>query len=184
MQDFSASQRDILLYMEEINHTHHTKRRFAVFVVLLAAFLLIGMVSSKPRHTAVAPSPVQEKSCYIWNTEAGDKATLVVNTDGAIASGSFNFLPAEKDKKTGDFIGTISTTKDTLGNRTIHGWWTTSAEGMTNKEEIIINVGGSIAAVGFGEMKVQADGSYVYADANALSYQPPLQKTDCADTAL
>jgi hypothetical protein len=55
---------------------------------------------------------------------------------------------------------------------------------MTAKEEILITVGDSIAGVGFGEMKAQADGSYVYADANALSYQPPLQKTDCSDAAL
>lgn len=170
--------------MEDTHHTHHTKRRVAVFIVLLVAFLLIGMVSSTPKRTAVVPTPAQEKSCYIWNTEAGDKATLIVTTDGTLVSGAFAFLPAEKDKKTGGFVGTISTEKDALGNKTIHGWWTASAEGMTAKEEILITVGDSIAGVGFGEMKAQADGSYVYADANALLYQPPLQKTDCSDAAL
>lgn len=180
----SKSSRGILISMEDTNHTHHTKRRVAVFIVLLVAFLLIGMVSSKPRQSAVAPTTTPEKQCYIWNTEAGDKATLVVNTNGDIATGSFAFLPAEKDRKSGDFVGTISPMNDSQGNRTIHGWWTTSAEGVTNKEEILISVGSSVAGVGFGEMKAQADGSYVYVDPTSLSYQPALQKTDCTDAAL
>jgi hypothetical protein len=175
--------------MEDTNHIHHTKRRFAVFIVLLVAFLLIGLVSSTPRHVSApqdSTAVASEKKCYIWSTEAGDKATLsyIVTNLGDVATGSFNYVPAEKDKKTGDFNGTISPSKDVQGNLTIHGWWNASAEGTTNKEEIIINVGDSIAAVGFGEMKLQADGSYMYADPNNLSYQPPLQRTDCTDAAL
>ena len=169
--------------MEDTHHLHHTKRRFIVFVVLLVLFVLIGTLSSAPKHVA-APVATTQTSCYIWNTEAGDKATLTLTVDGAVATGSIAFLPAEKDSKRGDFTGVISLEKDTRGNRTVHAWWNAAAEGSVTKEEVLITVGDSIASVGFGAMKAQSDGSYIYADTTALTYQPALQKTDCTDPAV
>jgi hypothetical protein len=122
--------------------------------------------------------------CYIWNTEAGDKATLKIATSGEIAMGTINWLPAEKDKKTGDFSGTIGLIDDSSNGKVINGLWSTSAEGMDNIEQVKIKFGEDTANVGFGQMIDKGDGTYVYADPENLSYEPTLSKTDCNDSAM
>jgi hypothetical protein len=168
--------------MEHTTRAAHTKRRVIIFIVLLAAFLLIGLTTSAPKPASLVPSIVSERSCYVWNTDNGDLATIVLTTAGESAAGTIAVLPAEKDKKTGDFTATVS--NPTPETAVIHGWWNTIAEGVTVKEEVIITTDTSTAAVGFGEMKAQADGSYVYADTEALSFTPVLQKTDCSNLTL
>lgn len=125
----------------------------------------------------------KEQLCYIWNTEAGDKATLTMNIDDSNVSGEFDWLPAEKDKKTGDFKGTIDSL-DNAGNKIANVMWDTHAEGMNTTEELKINFNDTIASPGFGEMKDRGDGVYVYADSTKIDYSLNLQQTDCADSAM
>ncbi len=171
--------------MEEKNHT---KRRFGVFIVLLVAFIIIVLVALSDKgvmpNDSIGENTTSVKQCYIWNTEAGDKATLLLTTINTNVEGSFSFIPAEKDSKRGVFTGTLSALPGNSGTRTVHGWWNVLAEGMNNKEEILISLSGSTAAVGFGEMKDAGDGSYVYSDVTKLSYQPVLQETNCDDLTL
>lgn len=127
------------------------------------------------------PNINSEQLCYIWNTEAGDKAQLSMDIRGSDVIGEFNWLPAEKDKKTGIFIGGVT---GTGADRTINAWWQTSGEGMTNQEQIIIKFGTDIATVGFGEMKELEDGRWAYADPTNLSFAPNLSETDCGDSAM
>ncbi len=173
--------------MEEKNHT---KRRVGVFVVLIALFVVLLFVILATKdvptpNTATFETPtVVSKQCYIWNTEAGDSATLILSTIDTNVEGSFTFLPAEKDSKRGILTGTLSALSGDSSVRTVYGWWNVLAEGMNSKEEIIITLSGKTAAVGFGEMKEKEDGSYVYADVNNLSYEPVLQETSCDDPAI
>lgn len=122
-----------------------------------------------------------EQVCYIWNTEAGDTALLTMDISGTDVVGEFNWLPAEKDKKTGIFNGIIS---DDGTNKIVNAIWSTSAEGMTAQEELKIIIEGDIAKVGFGEMKDNGSGAYVYANPDEISYAPSLQKTDCSNSAM
>lgn len=173
-----------------MEQSNHTKRRFGIFVVLILAVVIILFVILSQNTTETnnsisegsVISPV--KQCYIWNTEAGDKATLIVTTTGTNAEGSFSLLPAEKDSKTGIFTGTISALAGDSDTRIIHGWWNTISEGVSAKEELLVNLTDHTASVGFGVMREDGEGNYVYADVSKLSYQPVLQQTDCSDTAL
>jgi hypothetical protein len=58
-----------------------------------------------------------------------------------------------------------------------------SGEGVTNTEQLLIQLDGTIARPGFGEMKKDGD-MYVYADPGNLSYNINLEQTDCDDPAL
>lgn len=179
-----------MLYCIPMEEKNHTKRRFGVFIVLLAV-LIIGTVVALSRNTVVPEGELVEntptkpvKQCYIWNTEAGDKATLLLTTIDTRVEGSFSFVPAEKDSKRGVFTGTLSAVAGNSGTRTIYGWWNVLAEGMNAKEEINIVLMDGTAAVGFGEMKETDTNTYVYADMTKLSYQPVLQETSCSDPAI
>ncbi|MDQ5931020.1 MAG: hypothetical protein QG674_186 [Patescibacteria group bacterium] len=173
--------------MEEKNHT---KRRVGVFAILIVLFaiLLFVTLSTKTvstQNTATFETPTEvSKQCYIWNTEAGDSATLILSIKDTNVEGSFTFLPAEKDSKRGILTGTLSALSGDSGTRTVYGWWSVLAEGMNSKEEILITLSGKTAAVGFGEMKQKDDGSFVYVDVTKLSYQPVLQETSCDDPAI
>lgn len=173
--------------MEEKNHT---KRRFGLFVVLIALFVIITLVVLSDRTIAKNDlvvedkAPLAVKQCFIWNTEDGDKATLLLTTIDTNVEGSFSFLPSEKDSKRGVFTGTLSSLAGNSSIRTIHGWWNVLSEGMNTKEEILISLRESTAVIGFGEMKDNGDGSYVYADVTKLLYQPVLQETSCDDLSI
>jgi len=60
-------------------------------------------------------------------------------------------------------------------------WWNTQAEGMTTKEELILEFGEGSAVAGFGEMVDRGDGVYVYKDKNKLSYGSTLVQVSCED---
>ncbi len=158
-----------------------------IFVVVIAVAIYL-LVSKYPLKTDVVATPSDtadvRELCYIWNTEAGDSATLrMAITNGTQVKGSFNFLPAEKDSKTGPIAGTAGPVDPKAMARTADLIWTASGEGSTNKEQLKVIFGEGTAAAGFGEMKEGADGTWVYAHPDALSYAPTLQQTDCGDPA-
>ena len=168
----------------------------AIIVIGIIAWILIkspesSVVPETSDTTNVTPNPLPDSNvevrqlCYIWNTEAGDKAELSMDIrNGTDVTGEFNWLPAEKDKKTGTFIGTAGPVDPYSMSRTLNGIWQVSAEGMTNSEEIIIKFGEGVAGVGTGEMKDKVDGTYVYAYPENLSFEPNLQQTDCGDDSI
>jgi hypothetical protein len=81
-----------------------------------------------------------------------DKYTLRIMLDGDKATGELNLLPAEKDRKTGDFKGTVGPVNGEMMARTANLWWYTVAEGMNTEEELKIIFGEGTASLGFGEM--------------------------------
>ncbi len=132
----------------------------------------------------LSPEVNAKQLCYQWNTPAGDKALLSMDIRGENVIGEFNWLPAEKDKKTGIFTGTVTPLDQKTMSRTANVFWDTNGEGMKVTEELKIIFGEGMANVGFGEMKDRGDGVYVYANPDKLSYEPSLSQTDCGDNAM
>ena len=110
-----------------------------------------------------------------------DKYTLRMIIDGNKATGELNFLPAEKDRKIGEFEGTVTPVNQTTKSRTANLWWFTSGEGMNVKEELKILLEEGEASIGFGEMTEREDGSYVYKDPANVSYNLKLTGIPCDD---
>ncbi len=164
---------------------------FAVAVLGLMVYVLV--TGAKKEITADipvvedVPQVESRELCYIWNTEAGDSATLrmtFTGEGGKNVKGSFLYKPFEKDSRQGDFIGTAGPLDQEMMARTAQTIWTVSGEGMTNQEELYIIFGEGIASPGFGEMKDRGDGVYVYADPEKISYDLHLQQTDCDDSVV
>lgn len=164
-------------------------------IVVLCVMLYVVVTSAKPEIVPdiVSNQPATEEViepreiCYIWNTEAGDSATLRMTFSGVggkDVQGRFDFTPAEKDKKTGPIEGTAGPLDQQMMARTAKLWWTASAEGMTNQEELYVIFGEGVASPGFGEMKDRGDGVYVYANPENISYDLNLSQTDCGDSAV
>lgn len=160
-----------------------------ILVVALAMILVYKSSNSKSpenfdESVLQDPNIVARQLCFIWNTEAGDKAQLSMDLRGNQVIGEFNWLPFEKDKKTGVFKGTVSAVDPYEMGRTVNAWWESSSEGVTNTEQIIIKFGEGNAAVGFGPMIEDAEGRWVYEDPTKLSFAPNLTDTDCGDEAM
>lgn len=157
-----------------------------ILVAVFVVFTVFVLVKNKGRESAVGNTE-ERAICYIWNTEAGDKATLKMvftGEGGSQVSGYFNYLPAEKDRKVGEFSGTAGVLDQSSMSRTADLIWNSQAEGMTVQEELKVIFGDGIATVGFGEMKDRGDGVYIYANPDAISYSLNLQQTDCSDPAV
>jgi hypothetical protein len=110
-----------------------------------------------------------------------DKYTLRLILDGDKATGELNFLPAEKDKKTGEIEGTVDPVDKATMSRTANLWWFTLAEGMSVKEELKVIFGEGTASVGLGEMVDRGDGVYVYKNPKNIFYTLNLTDLPCLD---
>jgi hypothetical protein len=136
----------------------------AVLVICIiagAAFLI-----KKREAVAPAPAPVSGGSagagpvelCFGMFTppnERGfsDKYTLRMlldNAKGAV-TGELDFVPGEKDSKTGAFAGTVTPVDKVMMARTIDATWHTSGEGIKAEEPLKIIFGEGTASIpGFG----------------------------------
>ena len=108
-----------------------------------------------------------------------DVSWLILNLSGEKVTGEFNYLPAEKDKKTGTFEGIVGAVDKMAMARTADVWWNSMAEGMQNKEQLRIVFGEGNAQAGFGEMVDRGDGIYVYKDINKISYGEIMTDVSC-----
>ena len=141
------------------------------FIVL--AFL--GFTYKNSLEKILVNKPIDlcfSKKILNTNTKVSDEYNLKMHIDENAVTGQLDFLPSEKDKKTGAFSGTT-----TAGM--IDAWWNTSAEGMNTKEELSIAYNEDTAKIGFGEMKDRGDGIYVYADKSKIAYTLELKSVDC-----
>ncbi|MBP7831849.1 MAG: hypothetical protein KA028_02425 [Candidatus Pacebacteria bacterium] len=167
------------------------------YIIVLAIIVVLAIVASKNWKTkeelaalnnpAETPSETESASfCYIWNTEAGDSATLkLVTSDGINVTGEFNYMPFQKDSKKGTIKGSVGEVDEVAQQQNADLLWTASAEGVTNVEELSVILGAGTAKPGFGEMKLDPiSGVYKYADASKVSYDLTLQRTECADAAV
>ena len=125
-------------------------KKLSIGVVLLLVVLSYLVVRNQ-QQTVVKeePSPEARSICYIWNTEAGDSASLSMTftgEGGSVVNGFFNWRPAEKDSKTGAFTGTAGPLDQSSMSRTANLWWEASAEGTTVTEELQVVFGDGSAA--------------------------------------
>ena len=166
---------------------------FSVIAVALAVVALVFIVKMGSKENDQNASNNGNGAgnptllCYVWNTEAGDHADVRLELSGAggqQVAGAFNFVPAEKDSKTGTFTGTAGAMDPMTSSRTADVIWNVSGEGMTNREQLLIQFGEGSAAAGFGEMRQDADGVWRYVNPSRLSYSPTLSQTDCNDPAM
>lgn len=167
----------------------------AIIVILLLIVLAWFFVTNKIRGNKITPPDTSlntdvpskvttEKLCYIWNTEAGDRAKLSIDIRGNKATGTFYWFLTKNEPKTGIFIGTVSSIDPKTMKQTISALWDSKKGTKTQKEEISIIFGKGVANVGFGAMKDRGDGVYIYTNPGKLSYEPNLQQTDCNDEAM
>lgn len=167
------------------------------YILTLVVIVFLGVIISKNWQFAKEMSnnglnnpnlsnssePIQ--ICYIWNTEAGDSASLHLDiTEGTNITGFFNWRPFEKDSKTGKIIGLAGPLDQKTMSRTAYLVWSATSEGVTNDEELSIIFGEGIANPGFGEMMQNEKGLYIYADPENISYDITLAQTDCSDSAI
>lgn len=162
-----------------------------IIAIILGVFYFINKKEAIPIVLPVVVSPVvnekeQTEFCFAkFGTPDSDgnydKYTLRLMLDGDKARGELNFLPKEKDTKTGEFEGIVSAVDKTMMGRTADLFWFTSAEGMNVKEQLKIIFGEGNASIGFGEMVDRGDGVYVYKDVKNISYNLNLTDVACTD---
>ena len=108
-----------------------------------------------------------------------DKAWIKLNITGEKITGEFQHLPAESDSKIGTFEGTVGPVDKVSMSRKANVWWNSEAEGMSVKEELIIEFGEGSATAGFGEMVDRGDGVYIYKNKDNLTYIKQMSQIDC-----
>lgn len=120
--------------------------------------------------------------CFAYTPEGDgikDVYSLSLDVKGETVKGEISFLPAEKDSKTGPFEGLISPLGSDGETRIIAAWWEASGEGVTNREQIAIQLSENLASIGFGEMTESENGDYIYSNPAEISYNLSLAKVDC-----
>lgn len=107
------------------------------------------------------------------------RSYIIMNITGNKINGEFRNLSSEKDSKVGTFEGVLSNTNELILSNIATLWWNSLAEGINNKEELIIVYDNNSAKVGFGEMTEQADKTFVYKDKSSITYSNAISKIDC-----
>jgi len=160
-------------------------KKIIIILILLIAFWFFFVKEKDMTKEQMVGEEIS--ICYVWNTEAGDNASLYMNFSGEggkDVNGTFNWYPAMTDSKVGDFVGVAGSVDPESMARQMNGFWDTLAEGMNTTEEIKINFGEGVAQVAFGEMVDRGDGVYVYKNPEDLYWGPNLSQTSCDDEAL
>jgi len=157
-------------------------------LILLAAGLAMFSCQKKENtDTVIENTTVEEtapeaevvtKQCYLAVTAikegsktVNDSIILNIETKGDSITGTFKWLPFYKDKKTGEFKGTI---KNNIANTILSA----KAEGTTNLEEFTIVFDAAHASVKMGEMAEGTDGIWHYKDKAATS-ETAIPKVEC-----
>jgi hypothetical protein len=133
---------------------------------------------------AAATPTAAASVCYILNKPTSDggrdiaylKAT---SSDGTNVTGELGTALEGKDALSGTFVGTLSSNSD--GSVTLDAQYSATGEGMNNIVEQKILLTQSQAQVGYGAMKLNSDGTYVYSDPSAITYSLTLPSVDCTE---
>jgi len=162
-------------------------KKLPIYIVLAVIVLLViyAFVSKDKKVEVVDNNPIVQGvgMCYQYSKEnargIADRAWLKMDIVGDRVTGEYQNLPAEKDKKTGKFSGTVGKMDPKISARLADVWWESSAEGMNVKEQLHITFGEGSAVALFGEMVDKGDGTYVYKDANKLTPGFQMSQVDC-----
>lgn len=156
---------------------------------LLSAFLLLVACGSPGPATKDTASNakeelVNESHCYLQVTKTpsavvgtdtfpGTPDSLYVRLDilGELVNGVYDWLPGEKDSKTGSFTGTLE-------NGTVTALYTYDAEGMTAKEEVLFKVDDGGLRIGTGEL-MESEGVWLFKDKGLAVFGKPIPEVPC-----
>ncbi|MEO8732805.1 MAG: hypothetical protein ABI373_00605 [Flavobacteriales bacterium] len=160
------------------------------WLVPTAALLLItacGHSEQKSRYSIDASAkgePVMDSHCYLQVTrgtariEGGDTLpgpvdSLYIKLDllGELANGEYNWVPQEKDRMKGYFQGSF---EDSL----VTAVYTYTAEGKTQKMEVLFKIEDRSLRVATGEME-ESEGVYLFKDKSQVSYGEPIPEVNC-----
>lgn len=157
--------------------------------IAVLAIVMLQLASCHKETSAEISKPVPGdnfktaygKMCYRKVTEAKallegnvairDTMIFTVERQGDNVSGVFNWLPQEKDKKTGTFKGTM---KDNVGTVI----YTYNAEGTEQKEELVFKIDEKEVAIKYGEME-EVNGIWKLKNMEKADYTEALPRVDC-----
>jgi len=165
--------------------------KFILVILVLGVFVFLYFKYQKEKITEV-PNVFnnldKKELCFaLFSTpnENGlfDKYTLRIILDGDKANGELNFVPGEKDSKTGEIGGTVGPFDQTTMTRTADLWWFNYGEGISAQEQIKIILGENNASIGAGELIDRGAGVYVYKEPNNLHWGLNFPSVSCLDLA-
>jgi hypothetical protein len=165
-----------------------------VLIFCTVLFLFFRYEKGKIAEAPVANDPVVDNTgkkvelCFAQFSKPNenglyDKYTLRLILDGEKAIGELNFVPGEKDSKTGEIQGTVAPVDKKTMTRIADLWWYTYGEGINAKEQIKIIFGEGVASIGAGELIDRGDGVYIYQDPNNLHWDLQFNDISCLDLA-
>lgn len=121
--------------------------------------------------TDSAATALTDRVCY--RQVVGRDTTLVrLTIDGAAVTGELAVLPAEKDRATGQFSGTLT-------NDQVVADWQRSGEGVTQVHQVNFTMAGDSLLWREGE-RVEKQGKWVLVNPNK-GFQYVLTKVDCPE---
>ncbi len=154
----------------------------------LGAILLLA-ACDPPHDAGLGPYPVKEQPangsrCYLRrtlnppmiadaDTFPGTPDSLYIRLDvvGELANGVYDWIPGEKDSKTGTFTGTLE-------NGLVTALYTYEAEGMTAKEEVLFKIEPDGLRIGSGEL-MESEGIWLFKDKSKAEFGPLVQAVAC-----
>ena len=113
--------------------------------------------------------------------EIYDTSWVLMDITGEKINGEFQYLPAEKDSRVGEFQGIVGPVDPNTMSRVADVWWDSSGEGVEATEQLRIIFGEGLLQVGFGEMEKIDEGVYAYKDIEKLYYSIELFDINCED---
>ncbi len=163
------------------------KKIIPIVIAVVAIFGVLYYTKFKKSNTVV-PEPVttnvnRAALCFYGESKTKnnlyDTSWLRLNITGDNVIGEFNYLPAEKDKKTGTFDGTVGAVDKISMARTANVMWNSMAEGTTVTEQLKILFGEGSAQAGFGAMVDRGDGVYLYQDESKITFGQVMTDIGC-----
>lgn len=128
--------------------------------------------------------PKMKTHCYLQVTKGmpriegsdtipGTVDSLYIRLDilGELANGVYNWLPGEKDRLTGTFQGSME-------DSVITALYTYTAEGMTQKQEVLFKMDNGGLRIATGEM-AESEGVNLFKDRSQISYGDPVREIPC-----
>lgn len=171
------------MFNNSLTSTGKIIRNIIIFLILLAVLFILNIKKTEENGIPIVDNKPEIVSfCFYQKDISGDligKYSLRLNLEGEKAYGELNFLPAEKDSKIGEFVGTVGLVEPMLMGRRVSAMWNTLAEGKNTTEELKIIFGEGTASIGFGIQKDRGDGVYVYENEDDVKYTLNLSDIGC-----
>lgn len=160
-------------------------KKLTIFILIVLGVIL-GWYFLKDNKTSFSKKGQEGKEFCFYLKEKNsrgfyDKQVLHFILDGESVSGEYEYMPAEKDSKVGDFTGIVGMLDQDKMGRRIDAIWNTLAEGTLAKEQLFIDYGEGSAAAFFGEQYKDQNGIYVYKDKANIIPNKTMSQVECAD---